>query len=295
MVGLALVAVFAMAAMAATSASALPEWGQCFAKTGGKYADSNCQKKAAAGKGTFEWRKSTEVASKQFTGEGATGSLHTTFILCEPHPKRDPGTCASKGEEEVKLPSTVECESERANGEASGTKEIKNVAVIFKGCKFLGSACSNTPTEGEIRVNILKGTLGYVSKAKKEVGVLLEPSAKKGAFATFTCAAVNLTVVVGVGNAKEGCAYPLPACGGDGILSPITPVNEMTSALTQVYTINESEENLPTKFEGKPFKGLEDYTSNPSEPAVSTKWSKAGEVVTNVNHQNSGEEVEIKA
>jgi hypothetical protein len=47
MLGLCLVAVFAMAAVATTSASAL-EWGQCyhFGPIGGKYTDSNCTKKA---------------------------------------------------------------------------------------------------------------------------------------------------------------------------------------------------------------------------------------------------------
>jgi hypothetical protein len=298
MIGLCLVAVFAIASVAATSASALPEWGQCFKKgPGSKYTDANCQKKSTLKTpGEFEWRKSTEVTQKQFTGAGAAGTLSTTFILCEPKPKREPGTCASKGEEELQLPVQVECETESANGEASGSKEVKNVAVIFKGCKSLGSACSNTPTEGEIRVNPLKGALGYISKLKKEVGVLLTPAKAKGDFAVFTCAAVNLTVTVGVGNAKEGAAYSPETTGGyDGIISPVTPVNQMTAALTQVYAINGADENIPSKFEGKHIDLLEDFTNNPSEPAVSTKWSKAGESITNVNHQRSGEEVEIKA
>jgi hypothetical protein len=298
MVGLCLVAVFAIASVAATSASALPEWGQCFKKgPGSKYTDSNCQKKATLKTpGEYEWRKSTEVKNKAFTGEGGTGTLTTTFILCEPEPRRVPGGCGP-GQEETKLgPILVECETESANGEASGTKEVKNVAVIFKGCKSLGSACSNTPTEGEIRVNTLKGALGYISKSKKEVGVLLTPAKAKGDFAIFTCAAVNLTVTVGVGNAKEGAAYSPEKTGGyDGLISPVTPVNEMTAALTQVYAVNGAEENIPSKFEGKHIELLEDFTNNPSEPIASTKWSKAGESITNVNHQTSGEEVEIKA
>jgi len=63
--GLALVAAFAVAAVAASSAFALPEWGQCYEKTGGKYSDSNCQVKAKVvnkvSNGTHEWRKGTEV------------------------------------------------------------------------------------------------------------------------------------------------------------------------------------------------------------------------------------------
>ena len=70
MLGLCLVAVFAVAAIAASSASALPEWGQCEAKAGGKYSDRNCQTKAKKGKGEYEWRKATEVgkSEKQFRG-----------------------------------------------------------------------------------------------------------------------------------------------------------------------------------------------------------------------------------
>ena len=61
MVGLSLVAVFAIAAIAATSASAL-EWGKCEAKAGGNYTGPNCTKAEKAkplGSGTFEWRKVT--------------------------------------------------------------------------------------------------------------------------------------------------------------------------------------------------------------------------------------------
>jgi hypothetical protein len=48
MVGLSLVAVFAIAAIAASGASALPEWGKCtkIGAKGGKYTDSNCTTKA---------------------------------------------------------------------------------------------------------------------------------------------------------------------------------------------------------------------------------------------------------
>jgi hypothetical protein len=293
--------VFATAGVVATSASALPEWGQCYvqAKHEGKYANAGCTVKAKVVNtkptGEFEWRKGTEVANKHFHGEGATGVLDTTLIICTPGAKREPGSCASKGEGEEKLgPLSVECTHEQNFGETKGTKEVTNIAVRFEHCVVLGSTpCSNTPNEGEIQVNALKGALGYINKSKKEVGVLLEPVVKHGEFAKFSCGGF-LTTVVGVGNEKEGAAYSPEKTGGfDGIISPIIPVNTMTNAFTQTYTVNSADENIPSKFEGKHIELLEDYAFNPSEPSTSSKWSKAGEAITNVN--TPAEEAEIKA
>lgn len=299
MLGLCLAALFAVAAVAATSASALPEFGQCFAKAGGKYSESNCVKKAKIGTGTFEFRKETEVTgSKVFHGEGGAGILTGEYKICEPSEERKP-KCGEGEEEKVLLekPLSVECEKEVNFGEFSGTKEVRNISVRFKGCKLLGAVpCQNAPTEGEVIVNTLKGSLGYIKKSTKEVGVLLEPQQKKGRFATFSCniGETPLTTVVGVGNATEGAAYSPEKTGGyDGIISPITPVNTMTSSLTQVFTVNANLENVPNKFEGKHIELLESYVFNATEPQRTTKWSKAGEAITNTN--TAEQEGEIKA
>jgi hypothetical protein len=300
MLGLCLVAVCAVVAYAASSASAAtPEWGQCFEKAGGKYSDANCQVKSKVVKkvsnGTHEWRKGPEVKAKHFEGGGTTGVLEGEYIECSSEQVRAP-KCNEGETEQVFLgkPLKVECESETNTGEASGKNGISHVAVTFKGCKLLGSIpCSNTEVSGEIHTNALKGSLGYINKAKKEVGVLLEPNEKHGRFAQFGCLEGKITTVVGEGNAKEGCAYPLPKCGEDGILSPITPVNEMTNELTQVYTINEHQENVPSHLEGKGVELLESYNFNAERPEFTTKWSKAGETITNVNKPE--ETAEIKA
>jgi hypothetical protein len=306
MVGLCLVAVFAIAAVAATSASALPEWGQCYAKEGtGKYL-KNCVTKATTKTlpaAKYEWRKGTEVAKKHFEGGnvGSGGVLAGEYIGCATEAGdvyRGPETaCESKGGVKNVLlgkPISVECESEHNAGEAAGAKEVKNVSVVFRGCKALGSIpCSNTPNVGEIQVNPLKGALGYINKSKKEVGVLLEPFVKHGEFAKFNCGG-SIATVVGVGNEKEGAAYSPEKTGGyDGIISPITPVNTMTSAFTQTYTMNAKFENIPSKFEGKHIELLESYLFNPEKPEYTSMWSKAGETITNVNTPE--EEVEIKA
>jgi hypothetical protein len=307
MVGLALVAVLATTALVATSASALPEWGQCYvqAKHEGKYANAGCTVKAKVVNtkptGEFEWRKGPEIAEKHFSGAnvGSGGVLTTELHFCYPNQIRVSAKKCVEGGGEVREPlgtASVECESEANHGEAKGTKEVANISVIFHGCKLFGSApCSNSSEEGAIVVNTLKGALGYINKAKKEVGVLLEPAVKKGEFVKFICGGF-LATVVGVGNETEGAAYSPEKTGGyDGIISPITPVNTMSSKFTQVYTINAGDENIPSKFEGKHIELLEDYAFNAEKPELTSMWSKAGEAVTNVNTQGGGEEVEIKA
>jgi hypothetical protein len=314
MVGLCLVAVFAIAAVAATSASALPEWGQCYvqAKHEGKYTDKNCTVKAKVVNlkptGEFEWRKATEVAKKTFTGEAGAGVLEGKYILCatsegaaDTKYGRKGLPCPAGDHEAVffEKPIKVECESEANHGEITGAKTVAHVSVVFRGCKVLGSSpCSNTVNEGEIRVNTLKGTLGFVNKnaTPREVGLLLEPAVKKGEFASFTCLTGQLGTIVGEGNETEGCAYPLKACGGDGIIGAQTPVDEMVTHYSQKFTINEAtQENIPSKFEGTaPLKVLESYLFNEEEPQFTSQWSKAGEAITNVTTSEEATEVKAK-
>ncbi len=278
MLGLCLVAAFAIAAIAAVSASAAtPEWGQCFEKTGGKYSDSNCQTKAKKGSGTFEWRKGPEVAHKKFTGEGGIGILNTLVREETESGPTEP------------IAVFVECKTETAHGEATGKSEVAHVIVKFFGCAGFGVIpCTNTGVEGEVEVEPLKGKLGYINKGKKEVGVVLNPQLKNGQFAQFICGGFLVTKV-GVGNKKEKPYYP-PKGGGDGIISPITPVNEMSATETQVYTANESDENIPNKFEGGKLQVLEALLHNGEEFGL---WGPAGEEIENVN--TAEEPVEIKA
>jgi hypothetical protein len=301
MLGLCLVAVLAVAVAAAgTASAATPEWGQCYEKTGGKYADSNCQTKAAKGAGKYEWRKATQITKKKFSGGSESTSRPLLVSAVEEcvrtRGKTDPG-CEG---EEVKegIHTEIECESETNTGEISGKDEVKNVDARFFGCKLIGTApCSNTATSGEINVNVLKGKLGYINKnaTPKEVGVLLEPATKKGLFAQFECGnLVEVLVGAAPGTTDETGHYATKG-GGDGIISSITPVNTMTSDFTQVFTSEHLvDENIPSKFEGSgPLKVLEDEVYSISEPEYASDWSAAAEILTNVN---SGEEpAEIKA
>ncbi len=307
MLGLCLVAICALAAYAVSSASALPEWGKCEAKAKGKYANSNCTTKAKKGSGAFEWTKGKKLPNDHFTGSnpvgGSGGVLYSRWVEC------DEGTnekrlesrkkCEEGGGKVVSsIEAYIECESEQNIGETHSTKEVINVRVAFKGCKALGTIpCSNTATEGEIAVNPLKGELGYINKAEHKVGVLLTPQKAKGDFAEFNCEGLGISLVVGVGNKKEGAWYSPESHGGyDGIISPITPVNQMGTETEQVYTVTSPEdpENIPSKFEGKHIDVLESFGYNNEDPeSASLMWGPAGEEITNVN--TAAEEREIKA
>ncbi len=300
MVGLCLIAVFALAAITAGSASAKsPEWGKCEAQVGGKYADGNCQTKASKGAGAFEWHKGASLPNVPFTGEsqGGGGVLWGGFLECRHGPpltKTPPSRskCEEGGGEVVSngaLP--IECEKENATGEAAGKSGIANVHVTFKGCALNGNIpCHNEgAAEGEIKTNPLKGSLGVINKEAKEIGALLEPAVKHGAFATFTCSG-NIIIRVGVGNTKEGAYWtPENKGGNDQVISPITPINEMTNKFTQVYSLEEASDtefwNRPVSFEGKKRSSLEVTLNVENEGKVfgQNMWSPAGEEVTNVN------------
>jgi hypothetical protein len=293
MLGLCLVAVLAVAAYAVSSASALPEFGRCKEQAGGKYSDAGCTVKAKKGAGNHEWVKGVAgVEDKTFTTKGGSALLVDEFVECSPSYTKKPDGCAA-GEKESRASLPVECTEETGSGELAGSKELGKIVVTFHNCQAEGLPCENGVTAGEIKINQLKGKLGYVSKASKEVGVVLEPVAKKAEFAHFDCTGI-LTIHVGVGNPKtEGCAYEaIKGCGNDGITSPITPVNTMTKEYTQVFAANEAFENVPQLEKGKQYH-LETWLDADAEPLSTTEWSRAGEELTNV--ATAKEASEIKA
>jgi hypothetical protein len=307
MLGVCLVAVLALGAYVVSSASAgSPEWGKCEAKVGGKYKDANCQEKAKKGEGAYEWKKGASLPNVPFTGEsqGGGGVLWALNYACQEggngnvllgpigHPLSKP-QCEAKGDQAVENGDlAIECEKENAIGEASGKSSFVNVHVTFKGCRLYGgSPCTGEiagEEEGEINTNALKGSLGVLNKGTKEVGAVLEPAKKHGAFASFTCGGGANHATVGVGNSKDGSYWTPESKGGlDQIISPITPVNQMTTTFTQVYSVAEGTivENLPTHLEGKARSGLEWFNESYSGETRFGQgmWASAGEEITNVN------------
>lgn len=301
--GLCLIAVFAVAAIAAATASAAasPEWGQCVPKVKGKYTNANCTTK---GKGEYEWVKGTSIPGKKFEGVGGSGQLKSILGECE-NSKEEIKRTGPCEEEYNRSAVSVTCTSENAKGEAHGKNLVSDVQVVFDGCVALEALkCSNTENPEEVKVNSLKGELGFIDAAENDVGVALEPEGTK-TFAEFGCGAPTpVDFAVGEAEKKETSKYGAkkketvipryePKGGGDGIISPITPVNQMTKEFTQVYSQNEEDENIPSKFEGAgKLKELESYFWNPGRE-VEGRWEKAGETIENVDHVE-GEAVEIK-
>ncbi len=310
----------------------------CYEEPGkkGKYKNNTCTElEGKTKKGVFtpeEKGKYEKVAAgSKFTGTGGQGKLWGSVAYafdCENGPGEERGklyteaACSRNSEEGevwggfIATPA-VECASEASSGEATGTNGVANVKVTFKGCTLFETiSCSSEGAKvGEIVVTTLKGELGYINKAKKEVGVLLKPAAGT-TFASFRCfneaEEDNSEFVVGVGNETEGAAYKPEATGGnDGVISPVTPVDAMTSTLTQQYTVSQEENankhfayegshayNVPQKFETGPVTALEVFDQSgeayeKGEHQESSLWSEAGEEITNVATPEGA--IEIKA
>jgi hypothetical protein len=221
--GLAVVAVFAVTAFAASSALALPEFGRCIAKAGtGKYKDANCTLKAGkvVSEKAFEFVKTIE--KKNFTSAGGAGVLET-----------ESGT-------------RVECTGQSATGEFKGTtsfKEVKNVVARFTGCTLplLGAQCGTAGSAaGEIVTQKLTGKLGYIAKATKTVGQELKPEVKGGAFVVFECSSAAKIVV------KEGTKK----LGHNCVIAQVGPVNTSSTTSEEKYLAKGSGVQNPEKFEG---------------------------------------------
>jgi len=229
--GLCLVAVFAVGAFAASSAFALPEIIKCQANENGKYVNSSCTKKA----GAIESEEQFEI-SKVTTKAGFTTKSGESFLETENGTK-------------------ITCLSSSATGKydydpLAAAKEVENVISTFKSCSIPAAkaVCTGVgAAEGEIKTFGLYGPLGYINKAKKEVGQELKTEVNsilnpKKRFARFECAGFGLTEV-GEGTGK----------GHNCIISAITsPVDEMTLTGKQLYSsaiVNTLKVQFPQKFE----------------------------------------------
>jgi len=245
--GLCLVAAFAISiAVTATSAMALPEYGICVLKEKtGKYADTNCVKKATTGEKTivtkYEFKKEIPGGlspEKGLTAKGGHSSLET-----EEGSKIECTSSATKGEILVKI----------VSGKQAPSKEVTNVVAKFFGCTEVGKNCQNTGAPlGEITTNPLKGPLGYISGkvvgggGSPVIGQELTPVAAKKLFVTFECEGVGK---VEVGLKKSGTL-------GDCIIAPFSTgsINVMSKNSELLYNGTKSgsgQEQLPQAFEGK--------------------------------------------
>jgi hypothetical protein len=255
--GLCLVVAVAISAIAAVSASALPEIGRCVAKVEikSKYTDSNCNVKAVKGNGKFEFVKGAGAVNEGFTSTGESeGILETeggTKVICHVQ------SATGKYDEDFSTTTPP----------VGSIKEVEGVVAKFNECELpvIKGACNSTgKASGEIVTNTLQGPLGYINKAKKEVGQELTPATKKAAFAEFSCGGGAVKIVV-----KEG-----PKLGHNCIIAPVVKVNEMSLTATQTYSGSAGKQN-PQNFEGKTVCNLESNASGgPFERATQALITK---------------------
>jgi hypothetical protein len=167
--GLCLVAVFSLALVAVSSASATePAFFECKAVGAGKGTFSKGCKVAKKG-GGFE---PTEGVGKGkiFKGKGGSATLHTPAV---------------KGE--------ITCTSFKDEGKITSPKNINKIISTFSGCSTLGKKCKSAGQKaGTIKTMPLKGEIGYISAANHEVGVDL--TAEGADLADFECEGITVKV-----------------------------------------------------------------------------------------------------
>jgi hypothetical protein len=293
--GPALAAGLIVAAGLATNASALPEWGRCETSPTheGKYTDGNCTQKskriAEKFTGEFEFTKATAFAPEHravhSSGNAEEGPLTLHAIIAKCMPSEERLAKCREGETEERVPVTVECKvlfGDQGEFSSKSAKEIDHFRENFGKCETLGMPCGQFAfgEEGRFTTNPLKGTLGYIKKtAPKEVGIDWTPESGTEVV-KFVCGA-SMSVTVGGATEQDGPAYP-PKGGGGGVIATVTgPFNEMTLNVHEVYTANEeTAENMPSRFEGKPLQALEELVTETNTANKGSRWSPVGETLS---------------
>jgi len=169
--GLALVAVFALVAITAGAASAKPVWKVCAKtepKNTGNFSDKLC---SVSQPGTGKYELVAGIGKgKGFKGKGGEATLHNVI----------------PGKGDIK----VICESFKDAGSIVAPSGVAKVTSTFKGCKSLGAPCKTEGGKNEtIETKSLAGELGYMNKAHTAVGESLTSEAAPGSgyLAEFEC------------------------------------------------------------------------------------------------------------
>jgi len=196
MMGLCLVAVLAVAAVAVSSASAaLPEYKVCTkaAKVGktftGKFSDKTCATSEPKGEGKYELAGWESAKKKGFKGKNGVSTLDSYIPENEATPWTG-GTVAG----------VVQCKSGKSAGEITGPK-TSTVTVEFKTCTSEGKKCTSSGQKtGTIKTALLKATLGNISGG---VGSDVE-SVSGGPSAQFSCEGLEVVTVGSVIGVNSG-------------------------------------------------------------------------------------------
>jgi hypothetical protein len=301
-IGLTLVAAFAMSVVGVSSALAaptLPNMQRCAKviepKTG-NFEESKCAKLKAkeewirvyAGgtvlNGTEECAEVVEPGTGVFS-ESACAKREAPFewIRVAPENRKITGTSGA-GTLETASGKTVTCTADKSEAEVSGPKKLAKVFVTFTGCASSGVKCNTSgAAAGEIKTKELEGEIGYIEpKANKEVGLDLWPSSRTATekknhefnalFVEFECTGFAKSKVRG------------------SVIGKLTPVNTPTKTLTLTYTKGAAKgEQKLKKLEGVEG-GVEDVLQSSLNGAA---FEKSSEETTDTN--TFGEEVTLAA
>jgi hypothetical protein len=238
MLGLCLLAVFALGAIMAAGASAkLPEFGKCQSVgTGGKYTDAGCTVKAHPQQGAYEWEPAS--ATNAFSGEEMALANGFTFET-------------ASGEK-------IECQGFRRDSYIPFVLNgAKTPLWELKGCISEEQECSTLSigSDPEIISNALDwleegrnwtGRLGFVERPNV-VGLSFkanntEASEPEHFFTAIACEGSIGTVLIG-GERK----------GSNAIIGTLGPINAMTNEYQLTYSESESKPGVasPLRFAHK--------------------------------------------
>ena len=165
-IGVCLLALFAVGATAAASASAetLPEMWECAkaAKEGkvykGHYSGKKCEPSTYHPEGgqKYEFQPFTNAKPKTFKGRG--GAFNWS----------------------IENFSTISCLKSSDTGHFTGPRTVGHIVIAWTGCETAGLKFENTAKEGEIRTEPLRAEIGFFDESKgknvpQEVGIDLRP------------------------------------------------------------------------------------------------------------------------
>jgi hypothetical protein len=267
-VGLCLVAVFAMGAVFAGTASASLEYGRCLKATPKaltNYDSAKCVKLASERTGT-EAEKLSKGNFKWYPAVGGEKPLEKAGFTA----KLKPETIATL---ETKAGTKVTCKALLAAGKYTGLKTVQVNSLVFTGCESGGIKCNTAGKgTGEITVKELEGELGIITKGettvKDKIGNVLWPKGgtpTSGAeFVEFNCGGLTVNVK-------------------NSVISPVT-ANAMKSIATVKYTAAKGVQK-PTKFTGGPNMFLESSFAKAA-------YEQSGQSATTL--QTNEEKVEVR-
>jgi hypothetical protein len=231
----ALAALCVPAAAAAPASAALPEYGHCVAKAGGKFAGANCTTFGTTPK-TMKY-EFTPIEATELIEGGGVGS--TIRLLTAGHP-------------------TLMCGSMSINTKWQGPKTASVKWLLTECHNAIDQSCQSGTTAGDIEPNPLEGEIGYIKAAPPQlVGLDMKPAPPLTSLFSYSCGTSVETQVV------EG-----------SVIARAKPINKM-SREQNFYISAPKGEQFPTSFENGPTdtlstKYLPANTTAPTTMSVKT-------------------------